>query len=100
MHLKGVSQKLRLLWCDNVYSKTAFVHPCQQRLRWRAVERLATQKGFAALPRREMVERPSAWLSHCRRLARDYERRPQSSEALIYFDMTRLMLRRLASSEF
>jgi len=94
--LRGSAKKLRLLWCDNGYFKTAFAYANQQRIELRAVERPATQKGFAVLPRRWVVERTFAWLSRCRRLARDYEIRPQSSEALIYLAMTRLMLRRLA----
>ena len=43
-----------------------------------------------------MVERTSAWLSQCRRLYRDYERLPATSESLIYTAMSRLMLKRLA----
>jgi transposase len=55
-------------------------------------------KGFVVLPKRWVIERTFAWLTQCRRLARDYEVLPQSSEAMIYFAiaMTRLMLRRLA----
>lgn len=50
-----------------------------------------------------MVERTFAWLSRCRRLARDYETRPQetrpqSSETLILLAMLRLMLILLAPS--
>ncbi|HEX3558935.1 MAG TPA: IS5/IS1182 family transposase, partial [Pyrinomonadaceae bacterium] len=36
-----------------------------------------------------------AWLGLHRRLSRDYERLEQTSEAMIYIAMTRLMLRRL-----
>ncbi len=39
---------------------------------------------------------PTAWLGRCRRLTRDYARRPDSNEAMIMWSMTRLMTRRLA----
>lgn len=48
------------------------------------------------LPRRWVVERPFAWLGHNRRLSKDDERLPTSSESFMYSAMSRLMLRRLA----
>ena len=45
-----------------------------------------------------MVERTLAWLNQSRRLSKDYERLPKSSEAMIYLSMTRLMVRRLAAA--
>ena len=60
------------------------------------VLKLADQKGFQVLPKRWVVERTFAWITRNRRLARDYERLTQSSEAFIYVAMIRLGLRRLA----
>ncbi|WP_435867587.1 IS5 family transposase [Streptomyces xanthophaeus] len=61
------------------------------------IKRSDDAKGFVVLPRRWVVERSFAWLPRSRRLARDYERRPDSSEAMILWSMTRLMTRRLAA---
>ena len=55
-------------------------------------------KGFMRLPRRWVVERTWAWLNQSRRLSKDYERLPKSSEAMISLSMTRLMLRRLTAT--
>jgi putative transposase len=54
------------------------------------------QRGFQVLPRRWVVERTFGWLGRQRRLSKDYEVLPATSEAWIYLAMTRLMLRRLA----
>lgn len=43
-----------------------------------------------------MVERTLGWLMRSRRLARDYETLPESSQALVLWSMTMLMGRRLA----
>jgi len=62
---------------------------------WRRLPRERT--GFrGVLPRRWAVERTFSWLSHSRRLSKDYERLCDTSEALIYATMARLMARRLA----
>src|SRR5215212_9588772 len=47
-------------------------------------------------PRRWVVERTFAWISHNRRMAKDYERLCATGEAFLYAAMTRLMVRRLA----
>ena len=60
---------------------------------WAAVRR----SGFrGALPRRWAVERTFSWLGQSRRLSKDYEHLCETSEALIYLVMTRIMLKRLA----
>jgi putative transposase len=45
-----------------------------------------------------VVERTFSWLDQNRRMSKDYERLPESSEAFEYIAMTRLMARRLARS--
>jgi putative transposase len=97
--LGGGGKKLRRVWADGAYRTTrghlaAWV--ARQRIALTAVTRPAGQRGFALLPRRWVVERTFAWLCQSRRLSKDYERLAETSEALIYIAMTRLMLRRLA----
>lgn len=55
------------------------------------------REGFrGVLPRRWVVERTFSWFGQSRRLSKDYERLCETSEALIYATMSRLMARRLA----
>jgi transposase len=53
---------------------------------------------FVVVPKRWIVERTLAWISRCRRLARDYERHARKAAAFVRLAMIRLMLRRLAAS--
>jgi transposase len=52
------------------------------------------KKGFVLLPRRWVVERSFAWAARFRRLARDYERLPETLEGLHYLVFAILMLKR------
>lgn len=52
--------------------------------------------GFQVQPHRWKVERTFGWLIRYRRLARDYEGLPSSSEAFIHIASIRLFLTRLA----
>src|SRR6266545_2934975 len=51
---------------------------------------------FAVVPRRWVVERNFGWLGRFRRLSKDYEFLPATSEAVIYLAMTQILTRRLA----
>ncbi|GAB3514309.1 IS5-like element ISMac15 family transposase [Spirosoma knui] len=51
-------------------------------------------KMFVLLPKRWVVERTFAWLTHQRRLSVDYERSVKVSEAMIQLAMIRIMIRR------
>jgi hypothetical protein len=59
------------------------------------VRKPADQRGFAVHPRRWVVERTLSWLTAHRRSARDYERHPETSEAMIRWAGINQMLRRL-----
>jgi putative transposase len=62
-------------------------------------KKFMTKKGPGPfLPKRWIVERTFSWLGQNRRMSKDYERLPESSEAFIYVAMSRLMARRLARS--
>jgi putative transposase len=58
-------------------------------------EELPKRRGFELLPRRWVAERTFAWLSHNRRMSKDYERLCSTGEAFVYASMARLMVRRL-----
>jgi transposase len=95
---------LGLVWADAGYANRID----QGLLAWardhagvelQIVARNADVKGFPVLPRRWVVERIFAWLGRCRRLARDYDRKPAHAEAMIKVAMIRLMAARLAGED-
>lgn len=51
---------------------------------------------WTTLPRRWVVERTFAWIGRYRRMSKDYEYLTETSAALSYAAMVRLMLRRLS----
>jgi putative transposase len=59
------------------------------------VKRSDNVYSFEVLPKRWIAERTFAWLGKCRRLSKDYEAKPETSEAMIYLTMIHLMVRRL-----
>ncbi len=62
----------------------------------KTVSRAKGAKGLVVLPRRWVVESSRAWLLHTRRNVRDYETRPEHSEAMLTLAAITLMTRRLA----
>ncbi|MFC5601629.1 IS5 family transposase [Deinococcus cellulosilyticus] len=55
------------------------------------------KKGFVLLPKRWVVERSFGWLSRFRRLARDYERLPETVKGLHFLAFAFLLLHRAGS---
>ena len=91
-------ERLCLIWADGGYRGSAMIDWVFDLAGWmfEIVKRADNVKGFQLLPRRWVVERTFAWLGRYRRLSKDYEVLPQTSEAFIYAAMVNLMLTRLA----
>ncbi|MBA4862944.1 IS5 family transposase [Streptomyces sp. PSKA54] len=89
--------RLALVWADGGYTGS-LIEFCLTSLALvlAIVKRSDDMRGFVVLPKRWIVERFFAHLMRTRRLARDFERRTTSAEAMVYWSMTLLMTRRLA----
>lgn len=95
--LGGAAKKLRLVWVDGTYRGSLLTWVAHRfRFQLAPILRPFGAKDFVLLPQRWVVERTFAWFIMHRRLARDFEILPESSEAFIHIAMIRLMLRRLA----
>jgi putative transposase len=91
--------RLKKIWADAAYRGKELAEWCQQQGdAWdlKVVERAPGTRGFSIQPRRWVVERCFAWLSRNRRMARDFERKVQTSETLIELAASRVVLRRVA----
>jgi putative transposase len=113
--LKVLFPKLSLLWGDSHYGGS-LIGWVKEHLGFdiQIVRRLGTahdvnmmepepqattsKGGFTVLPRRWVVERSIAWITRWRRLARDHEGLPQTSQAFIKISAFRRMLSHLASA--
>lgn len=93
--LIGRFARLIKIWADAIYRGPLVEWAREHGWDLEIVERPPGQKGFVKLPRRWVVERTFAWLGLCRRLSKDYEVLPESSETWVKLAMIGLMLRRL-----
>ncbi|GAB2447568.1 IS5 family transposase [Nocardioides hungaricus] len=86
-----------LAWADGGYAGKLLAFAQHHfRIVVEIVKRTDKRPTFEVLPRRWVIERTNSWLMRTRRLARDYERLPAHSEAMIKWTMIGLMTRRLA----
>lgn len=94
---KAVS-RVHTIWVDGGFDGNPFLMWVMDTCRWivQVVRRPEQTKGFVLLKKRWVVERTFGWLMGSRRLVRDYELLPATSETLIYLAMIRIMVRRLA----
>ncbi len=90
---------LRHVFADGGYAGPKLKGALEKIGRWtiEIVKRSDTAKGFKVLPRRWIVERTFAWLSRCRRLAKDWEKTIQSAETWLLVAHIRRVTRLLAT---
>lgn len=95
---RATTKRLQLIWADQGYHKGRLLGFVKKVLGWtiQIVNRPKKSKGFVLLPRRWVVERTFGWLNWYRRLSKDYEHRPRSSEAQVQLAMISLLRRRLS----
>ena len=95
--LTGRFPRLSLIWADGGYAGK-LIEWVATLTGWtlEIVRRPGNSHSFEVLPRRWVVERTFAWLGRHRRLSKDYEALPETTEAWVYTAMIGLMLRRLA----
>lgn len=93
---RGVFPRLKKIWADGGYAGQ-LVEWVKSSFRWvlEIVSRSPEACGFEVLPHRWIVERTFAWFNRYRRLSKDYEFLPATSESMIYIAMIHLMLKRL-----
>jgi putative transposase len=107
---KVVSERLELIWADMGYRGQGLKEWIEKECKWQLdiVKRPSKwgryavdvepepMPAFTVLRHRWVVERTFAWIGRYRRMSKDYEYLIESSEAMVYLAMIRLMLKRLA----
>jgi len=87
-------QSVEVAFVDQGYTGEDPAQAAQaQGLRLEVVKLPGAKKGFILLPRRWVVERSFAWAARFRRLARDYERLPETLGGLTFLAFAILMLK-------
>jgi transposase len=91
---------LKIMWADSGYDGKPLATWIQQAagITLQIIKR-SDLPGFQVVSRRWVVERTFGWLMRYRRLVRDYERRIDHHEAMVYWATVMIMTRRLARYE-
>ncbi len=93
----ATGDSVELAYVDQGYTgEAAADDAAEQGIQLEVVRLPEAKKGFVLLPRRWVVERSFAWLARFRRLARDYERLPETLAALHFVVFSMLLLVRAA----
>jgi transposase len=91
---------IRHIWADQGYLAERLIAAAQHvlditlQIVLRPTASTGRGHGFQVLPRRWVVERTNAWITRRRRCARDYERRTDHHEAMVYWAAILQMTRR------
>jgi len=93
----GLWSCLQVIWIDSTFAGKAFIAMIEQQFGWKLehLKRTDEQPGFQVIPKRWVVERTYSWFGHYRRLSKDYEFLPTTSEMMLFAAMVHLMVRRL-----
>lgn len=94
--------RLQTIFGDNKYHNHALnAWLAEHRPAWKVEiqSRPESSSTFEPVRKRWVIERTNAWIVRCRRNAKDYERRVESSAAMIQLSNIHIMLRRLAPTE-
>lgn len=88
---------LKIIWVDSTFAGKDFIAKVEREFGWKLehVKRTDSEPGFSVIPKRWVVERTYSWFSHYRRLSKDYEFLPTTSEVMIFACMIHIMVRRL-----
>lgn len=90
-------QRVEIAFVDQGYTgDPARAAAAEHEIRLEVVKHPEAKRGFVLLPRRWVVERSFGWAARFRRLARDYERLPETVAGLHLLAFVALMLRQLA----
>jgi len=88
-------QSVELAYVDQGYTGEEVAEAAAEHgIQLEVVKHPEAKRGFVLLPRRWIVERSFAWAARFRRLARDYERLPETLEGLHFVAFAVLMLAR------
>jgi transposase len=94
--------RLRMIWGDQKYANQELQQwMAKHHKHWKldVVKRPRKLDHFEPVAKRWVVERTYAWNGRYRRHSKDYERRTDSSEAMIRISAIHLMLRRLTQTQ-
>jgi len=96
-HVQDVTdESVQIAFVDQGYTGEAPAEAAAaQGIHLEVVKLPEAKKGFVLLPRRWVIERSFGWVARFRRLARDYERLPETLAGLHYLAFAIIMLRRL-----
>jgi transposase len=91
-------QNVKVAFVDQGYTGDDAKQAAQEHgIELEIVKHAEAKKGFVVLPKRWVVERSIAWTARFRRLARDYERLPETLAGLHFVVFAGLMLVKLSA---
>jgi len=92
-------EMVEVAFVDQGYTgETAEQAASEHGIRLEVVKLPEAKRGFVLLPRRWVVERSFGWLARFRRLARDYERLPDTLKGLHFLAFAMLMAQRFVQT--